>query len=101
MTTQNARITGLSSVLQGPINPAGFNAAAAAPIELTWRSAPSGKYVIALNLSVTRTSQRISLTGITLTSATVVDENRTVTVTNGVVTDTFGPYAVHVYQFAE
>ena len=40
-------------------------------------------------------------TGIAGTTATVYEENRTVTVTNGQFSDNFAPYDVHIYLIAE
>lgn len=100
MTRQNATITTLSAVLQGPINPTGIGATVPAPLEVAWRNAPSGKYFFVLNLSsTTKSSQQITLTGIgSATTATVYGENRSVSIVAGKITDNFAPYAVHIYQ---
>src|SRR5262249_39023274 len=51
MTAQNARITSLAPVLQGDIDPPGLVPQATAPLELSWRRAVDGTYIIVLNLS--------------------------------------------------
>ena len=99
MTQQNAVITGLAGVLQGAINPPGVSAAVSAPLEVAWRSAPSGKYFFVLNLSNTaRNGQAIALTGIgsamTATCMAKVVRSRF----RRSITDDFGPYAIHIYR---
>jgi hypothetical protein len=105
MEVQNANITGLSAVLLGEINPPGVGASAPAPMEVGWRRDSSGTYVIALNLSpIARADQKISLSGISADTAEVKYESRTVPIVKGTdtststITDTFGPYAVHIYR---
>jgi len=100
MTLQNAVITGLAAVLQGPINPPGLGAAVSAPLEVAWRNAPSGKYFFVLNLSnAPRNGQTITLTGIgSAATAAVYGESRAVAISGGAITDDFGPYAVHIYK---
>lgn len=100
MTKQNATITQLAGVLQGAINPSSVNATVLAPLEVAWRSDPSGKYFFVLNLSnTTRNSQTITLSGIgAATVATVYGENRSTPISGGKISDNFGPYAVHIYQ---
>ena len=100
MTLQNGVITQLATVLQGPINPAGLGAGVPAPLEAAWRKAPSGSYFFVLNLSDSaRNGQAIALSGIgSATSAEVHGEGRTVPITGGVITDDFGPHAVHIYR---
>jgi hypothetical protein len=45
------------------------------------------------------TTATISVPGVSGTSATVVNENRSVAVSGGTVSDSFSPYQVHVYEF--
>jgi hypothetical protein len=99
LTQQDALITRLADVLQGALDPPGFSATAAAPIELARRSAADGNYVFALNLSATAHSGRtISVGGIgAAATATVYGEARVLPIVAGVITDDFGPYAVHIY----
>ena len=100
MTLQNAVITQLAAVLQGPINPSSVGATVSAPLEAAWRKAPSGKYFFVLNLSdAARNGETITLTGIgAATTAAVHGENRTVAISGAAITDDFGPYAVHIYR---
>jgi hypothetical protein len=53
-----------------------------------------------LNLSATRArDQVIRLTGAgSATSAAVYGEHRSVPVSGGTITDSFGPYALHIYE---
>ena len=100
LTLQNGRITQLAPVLQGAINPPNLGAAVSAPLEAAWRSAPSGKYFIVLNLSDSvRNGESIALTGVgSAATASVQGENRSVSISGGTITDDFGPYEVHIYR---
>ena len=46
-------------------------------------------------------STTITVSGFGNGIASVFDESRTLPVTNGAITDTFGPYQVHIYKFAD
>lgn len=107
MSSQNTLLTSLAGVLVGPRDPGSFGATASAAagggpvVETGWRTGPSGeKYVIVVNTggaagTVTLTFRGIAGTG----SASVVSENRTITIdSRGVASDTFAPYAVHIYR---
>jgi hypothetical protein len=100
MTRQDATITKLASVLQGPINPPSLGAAAPPPLQAAWRRSSGHSYFFVLNLSPQAADhQTIALRGTgPATSATVYGENRTVQISNDTITDNFGPYAVHIYQ---
>jgi hypothetical protein len=102
MTRQDATITKLASVLQGAINPRPLGAAAPPPLQVAWRSSAGHSYFFVLNLSPRAVDhQTIALTGIgSATSATVYGEGRTVKISSNTMTDSFGPYAIHIYQVA-
>ena len=100
MPRQHELITGLASVLQGPIDPAGISATVAAPLEVTWRDSPSGSYFIVLNMS-DRSQSRVAirLDGVApATTAEVHAEIRSLPIVESTLTDDFGPYAVHIYR---
>ncbi len=100
MTTQDATITKLAGVLQGGIDPPALGATVPAPLQVAWRSSSGRDYFFVLNLSATTVSdQMISLTGAdSATSAAVYGEHRSVPVSGGTITDSFGPYALHIYE---
>ena len=100
MPELHARITGLASVLQGPIDPPGIAATVAAPLEVTWRDTSSGTYFIVLNMSdESRPAQTITLESVgSATTAEVYEEDRSVSIADGAITDDFEPYAVHIYR---
>ena len=100
MTAQDATITKLANVLQGTINPSPLGAAAPSPLQVAWRSSAGQSYFFVLNLSTSAVSnQAIKLSGVgSAKSATVYGENRTVPISNDTITDSFGPYAVHIYE---
>ncbi|HVT99555.1 MAG TPA: VCBS repeat-containing protein [Acidobacteriaceae bacterium] len=106
MTAQNARITGLASMIQSPMNPSaiGFSVGRSAadwPIEATWRQFGGKTYVIVLNTSPNTLSRvPMTVTGLPAGQKTlnVVGENYLV----GLLfaqsfTDSFQPYQVHIY----
>ncbi|HYA49544.1 MAG TPA: hypothetical protein VEG33_00075, partial [Streptosporangiaceae bacterium] len=100
MTRQDATITKLAGVLQGTINPPSLGAVAPPPLQVAWRSSSGHSYFFVLNLSPQAADhQIIALRGTgSAASATVYGENRTVQISDGTITDNFGPYAVHIYQ---
>ena len=100
MTKQNGIVTSLAPILQSRINPTNINATVSTPLEVAWRMSQNEAYFIILNLSDTaKSNQSISLDGIgSVGSATVYQENRTVSIINGRITDNFAPYAVHIYK---
>lgn len=75
---------------------------------LTYRYGVNGgrQSILAVNIASRRTggttlsNVKFTLPGnVNASSVTVLDENRTIPVINGSFTDTFAPFAVHVYQF--
>jgi hypothetical protein len=100
LTRQDALITKLSAVLQTTIDPGGLSAKPPSSLEAGWRSVPGAKYVFVLNQTDrTVDNQFIKLTGVgNATQASVYDENRAVDISRGGITDSFAPYAVHIYQ---
>jgi hypothetical protein len=100
MQAQNGRITRLASVLQGPIDPPAVGVRAKPPLEFTWRQAGSKTYLIVLNQSgVAVDNAAIKVLGAVPPTITVRDENRTLATSANGFADSFGPYAVHVYEF--
>jgi hypothetical protein len=100
MTQQDTTISKLASVLQGTIDPRSLGATAPSPFQVAWRSSSGHSYFFVLNLSDTTVDdQAIKLTGIgSAAFAAVYGENRKVQIFNGTIVDSFGPYAVHIYQ---
>lgn len=99
MIAQNRIVTELAPTLQGPVNPATVSADVPPPLQAGWRDAPGAAYFIVVNpQNATVSSAQIGLTGVGgATSATVYGESRSVSLSSGSFTDTFGPYAVHIY----
>jgi hypothetical protein len=99
ITNVNARITSIGAALESPIDPTslGFSSSNSA-LEATWRNYNGHKYYVVLNYSnQTVTNATLTLKGAGTATATVQGESRTVSLTNGVTTDTFAPYEAHVY----
>jgi hypothetical protein len=99
MGRQHGTITQLAGVLQGPINPSNMGATAPAPLMIGWRQSASGRYIIVVNTSGSTVSgASVTLTGLTgAQAASVWDEARMVSISNGILTDDFAPYARHIY----
>jgi len=68
-------------------------------LQAGWRDTSTPKYFLVVNTKIdTLTNASITLSGVDIaTSASVFNESRTVTLTNGTLADTFGPFAVHIY----
>ena len=103
LIVQNKLVTQLAPVLQGDINPSSLGATVAAPLQAGWRDAPTGRYFFVVNTKgSTLTNASVTFTGAgAATSATVLNESRSLPLSNGKLTDTFGPFAVHVYVVAK
>ncbi len=100
MRRQNARITALTHVLQGEINPLSFSVSAAAPLETAWRASEDGKYIIAVNATESAVERWIRIEGATTSAVEVLDENRTLDTVGGYTfKDTIPPLDARVYRF--
>jgi hypothetical protein len=100
MQLQNSRITELAGVLQSTINPPAIGVQAKPPLEYSWRRVGSSTYVIVLNQSATPVDDAaVQVLGTSVPpTVTVLGEDRTIAAVGSTVTDSFGPYAAHVYQ---
>ncbi len=98
ITRQNAIITALAPVLQSDINPSAANVSASGNIDIGWRISGNSLYVIAVNVSGSQVNNAaISLNGVADGSAQVYNENRSLPVSGGQITDSFAEHAVHIY----
>ena len=99
MRIQSALITQISLPLQGEINPSGFSASVEAPLEAGWRDTEEAAYFLVLNLSGSPIDNiTVTLTGVSdATAAEALNESRSLVLTQGVLTDTFGPHQLHIY----
>ena len=100
ITTQFNTAKSLGSALQGTINPIGMAATVSSPLEVSWRKYNGHQYILVLNFSYNpMNGQTIALTGTgSATQALVCGESRDVPISNGAITDDFGPHAIHIYQ---
>jgi hypothetical protein len=101
LRTQNARITRLTHVLQGDINPLSFSVSAPAPLEVGWRASEDGNYIFAVNATTQDIEPWIRIEGKLASDAIeVLDENRTIETVGGYTfKDHFAPYDARVYRF--
>jgi hypothetical protein len=100
MKTQNARITSIGDVLLSSIDPSNIGIDHNPALRATWRVHNGKAYFIVLNFSdATLTNQQLKLYGVTPTAtASVKGETRSVSISNGTMTDSFKPYEVHIYE---
>ncbi|HVU50930.1 MAG TPA: hypothetical protein VHL80_09610 [Polyangia bacterium] len=109
MTTVNQNVSGLAAILQTAINPPslGFSVVgpvtAPATLDAGWRLSSNGAHslLIVVNKGTATVTQTMRFSGLPTgtTFLTVYGEgNRTVSVSNNQFTDTFAPYAVHIYS---
>jgi hypothetical protein len=101
MRAQNARITQLAPVLQSPINPPAVGVKAKGPLEYTWRQVGSTTFIIVLNQSARYLSgATVKALGVAVPPLiSVWGEGRALPTLGNGFSDSFGPYAVHVYAF--
>lgn len=99
MKVQNAILTALGPVLQGPIEPAGAGITVPSPLHATWRLDGTTSYLVVVNPTAAAVNgARMSVTGSgSATSASVYGESRTVPITAQVITDDFAAYTAHIY----
>jgi titin len=98
MVTQNARLSKYGTALLTAENPAGTSLSASGNIETAWRRYNGHTYYFALNLSPGAVTASLATTGLSPSQTVSVDgENRTVTLQNGNLTDTWGANECHVY----
>jgi hypothetical protein len=100
MIRQNALVTALAPILQGPIDPSGVSMTVSGKLQGAWRIAQDGSaYFIVVNYDAAAIpTAQVTLTGVAPnTTATAYGESRTVPVVGGVITDSFPGYGVHIY----
>jgi hypothetical protein len=96
---QNAVLSQLGPVLQGPINPPGLAASPTAPLAAGWRMGKGEAWLFVLNTSSAPVSRgTVSLKGTLSGPAQLYGETRAVEVSSGSLTDSFGPYEVKIYR---
>jgi hypothetical protein len=79
---------------------ASAQADASAPLKVGVRTLDGALYVIAVNPTESAAEGTIHVDGAGARTFDVLDEGRTVTATNDVITDSFAPLAVHIYVSA-
>jgi hypothetical protein len=99
MRVQHVIIEELAPTLQGEINPAEVGAEVDGPLEAGWRMTESVAYFFVLNPSgATVPDATVTFSGVPdTTTAEVFSESRSVDVQQGELTDSFGPYELHIY----
>jgi len=101
MTKQDATLTQFGAALESPIDPPTLGLVTPDAIEGTWRSFGGKTYYFVLNTTrSTLKKQVMALQGVgRYKTAVVAGENRSIQLDkHGNLTDTFGPYQLHIYQ---
>lgn len=106
VTAINAQLHALAPVLNSPTvaDDAAATVASAekdAPIATMTKHHGGATYVFAVGMRNAKTTGRFTVPGAGDGNVEVIDEGRSVTMKVGVFTDTFEPYAVHLYRLAD
>ena len=91
-------ISGLSNVLLAPTLPSSVVSPSDPNIRTMVKQVNGVTYVFAYNHSGSPITANLVMNGISFSSVTVHNENRTIAPGNLDFTDTFQPYEAHVYQ---
>ncbi|HJZ59574.1 MAG TPA: hypothetical protein VKE74_31810 [Gemmataceae bacterium] len=98
----NRQIHDLAPVLNGPTAPDGVavaSSAVAVPVEAVVKRQDGATYVFAVGMRDGTTTATFTVAGLTgRAKAEVLGENRTVEVRDGVLSDEFAPWDVHLYR---
>ncbi len=99
----NAQIRELAPVLNSPALPDAATVKSSegdkAPIALMVRKKENALHLFAVNMRPLAATATFAVQGIKgTTKAEALGESRTVTVNDGAFSDTFAPYAVHIYR---
>jgi len=100
----NRQISGLASVLNSPTLTEAVHVTSSAdkaPIDVMIKRTQDATYVFAVCMSNHPTTATFTCKQTTLTKAEILGENRTLTLNDGVFTDEFAPYAVHLYRLKQ
>ncbi len=103
----NSKIQSYAKQLNAPTDKygaAGWSSIAGVPLKTMMKHADGSTYVFAQASGSPTHNNSAAVTGTiatntTATMATVLEENRTVPIVNGLITDEFDPYQVHIYKF--
>jgi hypothetical protein len=100
MVVQHKRIDDISKVLVSPIDPPSLGLTLSAPLEGTWRQVGNKKYFIVENFSVKAVKgAKIGIYGAGMSgTVNVRGENRSLAMSRGQVSDSFGAYETHIYE---
>lgn len=100
MKQQNSWLKSLQSVLAGTINPTGISISVPGPLDAGWRKTSTGlKYFFVVNTSNSYVTKTFRFNGVGGNKgASVYNESRSIHLNgSGYATDSFKPYAVHIY----
>jgi len=99
MTKVDAKLQSIAGALNSDIDPPSRGLQVDGPLEGTWRVYNGKTYYVVLNFSDHTVTKNVTLQGIgAASSADVNGEGRSVSLSNGTLSDTFAPFEIHVYQ---
>lgn len=94
----NAQIKSLAPVLNSTTVANGATVSSSARIDKMVKQYNNETYLFAVGMTNTATTGNFHVNGLTNGTVTVIGENRTLTMTNGNFSDSFGGYGVHLYK---
>jgi hypothetical protein len=97
LKTQDEQIQRLAPVLNSP-SVLGTRISASRRVDQMTKLYEGATYVFAVNTTPRQTSAKFAVAGSPTGTATAIGERRRIPVGVGVFTDTFGPYATHLYR---
>jgi hypothetical protein len=101
----NEQVKGLAPVLNTPSIAAGVKATSSTPggvIDTMLKRVDGVTYLFAVSARNIGTTAEFAVTSVSkMTRAEVLDESRTIPVTDGTFSDAFDPYEVHLYRMAD
>ncbi len=103
VTSINAQIISLAPVLNSATVTGDIQAASSAsgvPIDMMEKNYGGSKYLFTVARANGSATGTFTVPGNPSASVTVIGENRQIAMTNGKFQDSFGAYAVHLYQFS-
>ena len=105
VTALNKEITGLAPVLNSPAIKYDEEVQTAdpqTPVDIMVKRYQGSTYIFAVDMRDAPTKATFTLPGLAdAATVTALDENRTMTAQNGVFTDTFAPWDVHLYKIED
>jgi hypothetical protein len=96
----NSSIKSLAPVLNSTNIANGATVSSSSRIDQMVKQYNGDTYVFGVGMTASATTGNFSVSGVGSGTVTVIDENRTISMTNGSFSDSFAGYGVHIYKIA-